>query len=88
MKQSFVVTAVPFFSQAHKEFEELLLVAHYFSIRSACQSQKALESIAVKLSVSLLRYTEQIPADKAFVEAGQACKAHGWENMGFVFLNR
>ena len=74
--------------QAHKDFEELLLIAHYFAIRSACQSQKALESIAVKLSVSLLRYTQQIPADKAFVEAGQACKTHGWENMGFVFLNR
>ena len=26
--------------------------------------------------------------DKAFYEAGTACKKTGWENMAFVFLNR
>lgn len=31
-------------------------------------------SVAAKLSVSLLRHTELIPADKAFYEAGLACK--------------
>lgn len=31
-------------------------------------------SIATKLSVSLLRHTELVPADKAFYEAGLACK--------------
>lgn len=31
-------------------------------------------SIAAKVSVSLLRYTELIHVDKAFYEAGQACK--------------
>jgi intraflagellar transport protein 172 len=63
-------------------------MAHYFAIRSACLGQKSLEAIAVKISVALLRYTEQIPADKAFVEAGTACKTHAWKNMAFVFLNR
>lgn len=31
-------------------------------------------SIAAKLSVSLLRHTELVPADKAFYEAGLACR--------------
>uniref|UniRef100_A0A3P9PZB4 Intraflagellar transport 172 n=1 Tax=Poecilia reticulata TaxID=8081 RepID=A0A3P9PZB4_POERE len=44
-------------------------------------------SVAAKVSVSLLRYTELIRADKAFYEAGLACKAVGWENMAFIFFN-
>uniref|UniRef100_A0A8C4VU35 Intraflagellar transport protein 172 homolog n=1 Tax=Gopherus evgoodei TaxID=1825980 RepID=A0A8C4VU35_9SAUR len=44
--------------------------------------------VAAKLSISLLRHTELIPADKAFYEAGTAAKAVGWENMAFIFLNR
>ena len=38
--------------------------------------------------ISLLRHTDIIPADKAFYEAGIACKNMNWENMAFVFLNR
>jgi len=44
--------------------------------------------VAGKLCVSLLRHTDIVPADKAFYEAGTTCKALGWENMAFVFLNR
>uniref|UniRef100_A0A8C2A3G2 Intraflagellar transport protein 172 homolog n=1 Tax=Cyprinus carpio TaxID=7962 RepID=A0A8C2A3G2_CYPCA len=61
-------------SPAHEEFEQMLLVAHYYS--------------TPKLSISLLRHTELIPADKAFYEAGLAAKAVDWENMAFIFLNR
>lgn len=32
------------------------------------------ETVAAKLSISLLRHTEIIPADKAFYEAGTAAK--------------
>ena len=58
----------------HEEFEGLLLIAHYYSTRSAALSHKSLESVATKLSVSLLRHTDVIPADKAFYEAGIMCK--------------
>ena len=44
--------------------------------------------LVAKLSTSLLRYTDIIPADKAFYEAGMHCKSVGWENMAFVFFNR
>ncbi|XP_059516265.1 intraflagellar transport protein 172 homolog [Myotis daubentonii] len=75
-------------SPAHEEFETMLLIAHYYATRSAAQSIKQLETVAAKLSVSLLRHTQLLPADKAFYEAGIAAKAVGWENMAFIFLNR
>ncbi|XP_034555797.1 intraflagellar transport protein 172 homolog [Notolabrus celidotus] len=74
-------------SPAHEDFEQLLLIAHYYATRSAAKGVEQLVSIAAKLSVSLLRHTELIPADKAFYEAGLACRAVGWENMAFIFLN-
>ncbi|XP_059044752.1 intraflagellar transport protein 172 homolog isoform X5 [Mustela lutreola] len=75
-------------SLAHEEFETMLLIAHYYATRSAAQSVKQLETVAARLSVSLLRHTQLLPADKAFYEAGIAAKAVGWENMAFIFLNR
>ncbi|VEL39877.1 unnamed protein product [Protopolystoma xenopodis] len=44
--------------------------------------------IAAKLSISLLRHSDIIPADKAFYEAGINCREQGWTSMAFVFLNR
>ena len=41
-----------------------------------------------KLSVSLLRHTDIVPADKAFFEAGTHCRTVEWDNMAFVFANR
>ncbi|XP_026197771.1 intraflagellar transport protein 172 homolog [Anabas testudineus] len=74
-------------SPAHEDFEQMLLISHYYATRSAARGVEQLITVATKLSVSLLRHTELIPADKAFYEAGQACKAVGWENMAFIFLN-
>ncbi|XP_077008571.1 intraflagellar transport protein 172 homolog isoform X7 [Tamandua tetradactyla] len=75
-------------SPSHEEFEKMLLIAHYYATRSAAQSVKQLETVAARLSISLLRHTQLLPADKAFYEAGIAAKAVGWENMAFIFLNR
>ncbi|XP_039981994.1 intraflagellar transport protein 172 homolog [Xiphias gladius] len=74
-------------SPAHEDFEQMLLIAHYYATRSAAKGVEQLISVAAKLSVSLLRHTEVVPADKAFYEAGLACRAVGWENMAFIFLN-
>ncbi|KAA8582872.1 hypothetical protein FQN60_015418, partial [Etheostoma spectabile] len=74
-------------SPAHEDFEQLLLIAHYYATRSATRGVPQLVSISAKLAVSLLRHTELVPADKAFYEAGLACRAVGWENMAFIFLN-
>ncbi|NWI06050.1 IF172 protein, partial [Tichodroma muraria] len=73
---------------AHEEFERMLLISHYCATRSATQGLKQLDTMAAQLSISLLRHTDLLPADKAFYEAGIAAKAVSWENMAFVFLNR
>lgn len=74
-------------SPVHFDFEQMLLIAHYYAVRSAAKGVEQLSSVATKLSVSLLRHTDMIPADKAFYEAGTDCRAEGWESMAFVFLN-
>ncbi|MGH0115186.1 UNVERIFIED_CONTAM: hypothetical protein FKN15_070706 [Acipenser sinensis] len=74
-------------SSSHEEFEKMLLIAHYYATRSAAQGVNQLDTVAAKLSISLLRHTDFIPADKAFYEAGLAAKSVGWENMAFIFLN-
>lgn len=65
-------------SPQHEEFEAMLLVAHYYATRSASMGHNSLESVAAKLSVSLLRHTDIIPADKAFFEAGTMCRVRGY----------
>lgn len=51
-------------------FRNLLLITHYYALRTACRQVASLKSIGVKISTALLRYTDVIPADKAFYEAG------------------
>ena len=75
-------------SQTLEDFKLLLLISHYCALRAACQSQRALKEVAAKLSVSLLRHSDIIPADKSFYEAGISARDVGWLNMAFVFLNR
>ncbi|XP_078397553.1 intraflagellar transport protein 172 homolog isoform X1 [Cetorhinus maximus] len=75
-------------SPAHEEFEQMLLISHYYATRAGSLGVNQLDMVAAKLSISLLRHTDIIPADKAFYEAGMAAKALGWENMAFIFLNR
>ncbi|KAM4772549.1 intraflagellar transport protein 172 homolog [Rhinophrynus dorsalis] len=75
-------------SPSHLEFEQMLLIAHYYSVRSASQGVQQLDVVAAKLCISLLRHTDLLPADKSFYEAGMAAKAMGWENSAFIFLNR
>ena len=69
-------------------FEKMLIISHYYAVRAAVLGQNNLNNIAAKISVSLLRYSDLIPCDKAFYEAGVDCKAVGWDNMAFMFLNR
>lgn len=72
----------------HREFERHLLISHYLATRAAFQEMEQLKPLVAKLSTSLLRYTDILPADKAFYEGGLHCKAVGWENMAFIFFNR
>eukprot|EP00051_Salpingoeca_urceolata_P019102 m.274557 g.274557 ORF g.274557 m.274557 type:complete len:1824 (+) comp19348_c0_seq8:278-5749(+) len=71
-----------------EEFARFSRIAHFCALREATKSQPSLNEVHAKLCVSLLRYTEDLRADKAFHDAGVACKDVGWDNMAFVFLNR
>lgn len=52
-------------------FRNLLLIAHFYALRAACRQVSSLKAIGAKISTALLRYTDIIPADKAFYEAGK-----------------
>ncbi|CAL8090514.1 unnamed protein product [Calicophoron daubneyi] len=70
-------------------FGRMLLVSHYYAIRSALlASQQEVKDLTTQLSVSLLRHSDILPADKVFYEAGINCRNIGWDSMAFVFLNR
>ena len=76
-------------SPQHEEFENMLLVAHYYTTRSAAMGHKSLESVAAKLSVSLLRHTHIVPADKAFFEAGVMTKVLNWQkSCSFMYFQK
>ncbi|PIK55820.1 putative intraflagellar transport protein [Apostichopus japonicus] len=75
-------------SAQREEFDSMLMISHYYATRSACMGQESLESLVAKLSISLLRHTDIVPADKAFYEAGYQARSQGKLNMAFVFLNR
>ncbi|KAJ8945935.1 hypothetical protein NQ318_016763 [Aromia moschata] len=74
-------------AEAKAHFRNLLLIAHYYALRAACRQVPSLKSIGVKISTALLRYTDVIPADKAFYEAGKDMKEEGRLSEAFVFLN-
>lgn len=73
--------------EAADRFDLLLLIAHYYATRMACRQISALQSVAVKISTALLRYTEIIPVDKGFYEAGMDLRSMGRESEAFVILN-
>ena len=56
-----------------REFDAMLRVAHYMALQQVAHNNETLRDLEAKLAVSLVRYTEYIPADKAFYLAGMAC---------------
>lgn len=69
------------------EFDKLLLITHLASLKLDCDA-KDLGGLAAKIATALLRYTMDIPVDKAFYDAGTACRDQHQLNAAFVFLNR
>lgn len=63
------------------------MIAHYYTVRVICRQVQALQLIGVKISVALLRYTDLIPVDKGFYEAGIDLRSIGRESEAFVILN-
>ena len=73
-------------SEESQLFFRLLLITHYYTMRCSCIDNDQLDTIAAKLSISLLRHTDLIAADKAFYEAGMTCQVSN-EKMDKIGLN-
>jgi intraflagellar transport protein 172 len=71
-----------------REFNEYLVINHYLLLKIECESIPGASNVYCRLCISLLRYTKIIRADKAFLDAGNACKNEGMNNMAFLFLKR
>eukprot|EP00929_Paragymnodinium_shiwhaense_P046199 TRINITY_DN2351_c0_g1_i1.p1 TRINITY_DN2351_c0_g1~~TRINITY_DN2351_c0_g1_i1.p1 ORF type:complete len:1763 (+),score=565.99 TRINITY_DN2351_c0_g1_i1:153-5441(+) len=70
------------------EFHRALLTAHLQTVRIRLHEQKQGADLCAKISVALCRYCAEFPVDRAFYEAGLACKAANNINMSFFFFNR
>jgi len=57
-----------------KEFEKCMFISHLYAMRCAFSDISSLELLVGKLLVALLRYTDIIPADKGYYEAGIAAQ--------------
>lgn len=80
-------------------FKRFLYLAHFSALRKALELLSEQQSpvvdhlkiLQLKLSIAMLRYIEPLRPDKAFYEAGIACKLWGgtdYEKMAFLFLNQ
>ncbi|KAJ8664577.1 hypothetical protein QAD02_006239, partial [Eretmocerus hayati] len=76
-------------STTKERFEHLLRAAHYSAVRCVARSAPgdSLTNLVLKTSVSLLRYSDIILADRAYYEAGNEARAAGLGSEAFVFLN-
>lgn len=65
----------------------MLHATHYSAVRCASRGSSALAGIVLKTSVSLLRYTDILLADRCYYEAGREARDAGLSSEAFVFLN-
>lgn len=57
-------------------FWKPFFIAHLYTLRENCNKKPELVEFSAKTAISLLRYVKDIPADKAFFDAGQASKVN------------
>ena len=70
-----------------EKVEKLLRIAHYTAVRCGCKTFPTLSDIVAKTSVSLLRYSDVLLADRCYYEAGVDKRESGSNSEAFVFLN-
>lgn len=74
-------------SNAISKFERLLEATHYSTVKCGCRDYSVLSGLVLKASITLLRYTDILHADRAYYEAGIEARAAGRNSEAFVFLN-
>jgi len=58
------------------EFFRFLMITHLLTMKQEC-GKHSLQNVQAKLTSCLLRYTKEIRADKAYFDAGEACRKVG-----------
>lgn len=66
---------------------EMLMATHYQSMLLTTKAL-GLKELASKCAVTLLKYPEYVPQDRAFYQAGMCCRDSGNVNLSFLLLNR
>lgn len=78
-------------TDGRKEFEKYMFISHLYAMRCAFANVSSLGTLVVKVLVALLRYTDIIPADKAYYEAGIAARVRTYackvQVYSFIPLN-
>eukprot|EP01029_Cantina_marsupialis_P015583 TRINITY_DN3415_c0_g1_i3.p1 TRINITY_DN3415_c0_g1~~TRINITY_DN3415_c0_g1_i3.p1 ORF type:complete len:801 (+),score=314.00 TRINITY_DN3415_c0_g1_i3:205-2607(+) len=69
------------------EMDKLVLVAHYICMFNR-MSLSSMADLKSRVSMSLLRYTNMMPAERLFYFAGVACKDNDERSDAFVYFNR
>lgn len=77
----------PIDKKLNAEILEMLMAVHYQNMLYSAKTM-GLKEIAAKCSITLLKYPNLIPHDKAFYQAGMACREQGNTNLSFLLLNR
>lgn len=63
------------------------MVTHLILLKGET-GRKNLHKVNAALCTSLLRYTKDVRADKAFLDAGNATKQIGANDLAYIFFNR
>lgn len=74
-------------SAIYSEFYQFAMIFHLELLKSECKALK-LQKCYTSICISLLRYTKKIRVDKAFLDAGLACRDAKQEGMASLLLNR
>ncbi len=69
------------------EMEEILMATHYMHMFLQTKAN-ALKEASVKAAVTLMKYPDIVPQDKAFYLAGNAARNSGNTNLAFMLLNK
>jgi intraflagellar transport protein 172 len=69
------------------EVVDMLMAVHYQSMLYQCKTL-GFRDLTAKCAITLLKYPDYIPQDKAFYQAGVACRDQGNINLAFLLLNK
>ncbi len=69
------------------EVMDMLMAVHYQNMFFVARGM-GFKEISAKCAITLLKYPEYVPQDKAFYQAGVACREQGNINLSFLLLNR